>query len=155
MDIEEARTRATLTIAETASLLRTGLRQTYEAAQSGDIPTLRLGRKYLVPTGKLFEMLGLNIDAEAPTSSVSAIPIEDLDLSVRTYNCLKREGINTVGDLALETAGSLAGIRNIRNGAGEITDRLDEIGVSLAQPTDIELARYDRIAWASRPLRQR
>ncbi len=61
----------------------------------------------------LVELFGLarelNIEAEGIeigprrstpcSSSELAMPIEDLDLSVRSYNCLKREGINTVGEL--------------------------------------------------------
>ncbi len=40
------------------------------------------------------------------------MPIEDLDLSVRSVNCLKREGINTVGELVALSETQLMNIRN-------------------------------------------
>ncbi|MEI7930776.1 MAG: DNA-directed RNA polymerase subunit alpha C-terminal domain-containing protein, partial [Actinomycetes bacterium] len=40
------------------------------------------------------------------------LPIEDLDLTVRSYNCLKREGIHTVGELVGRSEADLMDIRN-------------------------------------------
>ena len=39
-------------------------------------------------------------------------PIEELELGVRSYNCLKRVGIETIGDLVSKTEGELAAIPN-------------------------------------------
>ena len=88
----------------------------------------------------LVELFGLarelNIDAEgieigpAPTDAVLAaelaMPIEDLDLSVRSYNCLKREGINTVGELVALSEADQLDIRNF----GEKS--VDEVKAKLA-----------------------
>ena len=41
-----------------------------------------------------------------------ALPIEDLNMSVRSYNCLKREGIHTVGELVTRSEADLMDIRN-------------------------------------------
>ena len=48
----------------------------------------------------------------AVLSSELSMPIEDLDLSVRSYNCLKREGINTVSELVALSETQLMNIRN-------------------------------------------
>src|ERR1700751_4788068 len=65
--------------------------------------------------------------AEADTIAAFAMPIEDLDLTVRSYNCLKREGIHTVGELVSRSEADLLDIRNF--GAKSI----DEVKVKLAQ----------------------
>ena len=58
-------------------------------------------------------------------------PIEELDLSVRSYNCLKRAGINTVGDLTERTRDSLAYVRNLgRRSLEEIERKLNGLGLS-------------------------
>jgi DNA-directed RNA polymerase subunit alpha len=70
--------------------------------------------------------------AEAATESELAIPIEDLDLSVRSYNCLKREGINTVSELVALSEAQLMNIRNFgQKSVFEVRDKLLEMGLSL------------------------
>jgi excisionase family DNA binding protein len=49
----------TLTIAETAKVLGIGLNQAYEAAHRGEIPTIKIGSRILVPKAALEKMLGL------------------------------------------------------------------------------------------------
>lgn len=49
--------RATLSISEVASLLGTGLNQTYEAARVGEIPTIKIGRRVLVPRAAFERLL--------------------------------------------------------------------------------------------------
>jgi excisionase family DNA binding protein len=49
---------ATTTIVEAAKRLRIGRNQAYEAAHRGEIPTIRIGRRWLVPTAALDRMLG-------------------------------------------------------------------------------------------------
>jgi DNA-directed RNA polymerase subunit alpha len=57
-------------------------------------------------------------------------PIEDLDLTVRSYNCLKREGINTVGELIALSQDELMGIRNFGSkSVDEVRDKLAERGL--------------------------
>ena len=49
---------------------------------------------------------------DAALAADLALPIEDLDLTVRSYNCLKREGIHTVGELVGRSEADLMDIRN-------------------------------------------
>ena len=82
----------------------------------------------------------LNVDAEgieigpAPTevglAPELATPIEDLDLTVRSYNCLKREGINTVSELIALTEDQLMNIRNFGSkSVDEVRDKLASMGL--------------------------
>ncbi len=62
------------------------------------------------------------------------MPIEDLDLSVRSYNCLKREGIGTVGELVSKTENDLLEIRNFgQKSVDEVKEKLTELGLSLTE----------------------
>jgi DNA-directed RNA polymerase subunit alpha len=66
-------------------------------------------------------------------NTTDAMPIEDLDLSVRSYNCLKREGIGTVGELRKKTEQDLLEIRNFGSKSiDEVKEKLTELGLSLA-----------------------
>src|SRR5437763_5715166 len=102
-------------------------------------PSMR-PRDAVASAGKtLVELFGLarqlNIDAEgidigpSPTdaalAAALALPIEALTLTVRSYNCLKREGIHTVGELVARSEADLLDIRNF--GAKSI----DEVKVKL------------------------
>ena len=70
--------------------------------------------------------------AEAVLSTELSMPIEDLDLSVRSYNCLKREGINTVSELVGLSETQLMNIRNLgQKSVDEVKDKLVEKGLSL------------------------
>lgn len=58
---------------------------------------------------------------------IAEIPIEELDLSVRPYNCLKRARINTVGQLQEMTKEKLLNVRNLgRKATAEIQSKLKE-----------------------------
>ncbi|CEP68016.1 DNA-directed RNA polymerase, alpha subunit [Moorella glycerini] len=60
--------------------------------------------------------------------------IEELDLSVRSYNCLKRAGINTVGELLQRTEEDMMKVRNLgKKSLEEVTQKLAELGLSLRQ----------------------
>ncbi len=62
------------------------------------------------------------------------MPIEDLDLSVRSYNCLKREGVGTVGELVSKSENDLLEIRNFGSKSiEEVKEKLEELGLSLAE----------------------
>ncbi len=62
--------------------------------------------------------------------------IEDLDLSVRSYNCLKRANINTVGELAQKTEEEMMKVRNLgRKSLKEVVQKLREIGLDLKNST--------------------
>lgn len=73
------------------------------------------------------------------------IPIEDLNLTQRSYNCLKREGIHTVGELVKRTEQDLLDIRNFgMKSIDEVKEKLEERGLSLKasplgfNPVDLE-----------------
>ena len=69
-------------------------------------------------------------------SKLSGI-IEDLDFSVRTYNCLKRAQINTVGDLVAKTMDEMIKVRNLgKKSLEEIIEKLDEMGLHLKDQAD-------------------
>jgi DNA-directed RNA polymerase subunit alpha len=58
--------------------------------------------------------------------------IEDLDLSVRSFNCLKRAGVNTVGDLVNKTEDEMIKVRNLgRKSLEEVILKLSSLGLSL------------------------
>ena len=61
------------------------------------------------------------------------LSIEELDLSVRSYNCLKRAGINTVRDLADKTEEDMMKVRNLgRKSLEEVLNKMMELGLMLA-----------------------
>jgi DNA-directed RNA polymerase subunit alpha len=61
------------------------------------------------------------------------LPIEDLDLSERPRNCLKRAQVNSVGELLLKTEDDLLAITNFgQKSLDEVIQKLDERGLSLA-----------------------
>lgn len=61
-----------------------------------------------------------------------AVPIEDLNLTQRSYNCLKREGIHTVGELVSRTEQDLLDIRNFgMKSIDEVKEKLQTMGLSL------------------------
>jgi DNA-directed RNA polymerase subunit alpha len=58
------------------------------------------------------------------------MPIEELDLTVRSYNCLKREGINTVAELINLSEDQLMNIRNFGSkSVDEVRDKLTSMGL--------------------------
>jgi DNA-directed RNA polymerase subunit alpha len=94
----------------------------------------------------LVELFGLarelNVDAEgieigpspvdAQLAADLALPIEDLQLTVRSYNCLKREGIHTVGELIARSEADLLDIRNFgQKSIDEVKAKLAGMGLSL------------------------
>ena len=59
--------------------------------------------------------------------------IEELDLSVRSFNCLKRANINTVEDLVSKTQDEMIKVRNLgRKSLEEVEHKLTMMGLSLA-----------------------
>lgn len=60
------------------------------------------------------------------------VPVEDLDLSVRSYNCLKRQGVNTLGQLIDYSESELVKIRNFgAKSINEVREKLNEMNLSL------------------------
>jgi hypothetical protein len=65
-------------------------------------------------------------------------PIEELELSIRPFNCLKRANINTLGDLAEKTEAELANVRNLGcKSLEEIKERLGERGICLKPEQEV------------------
>ena len=104
-------------------------------------------RDAMASAGKtLVELFGLarelNVDAEgidmgpSPTDAALAadlaLPIEELELTVRSYNCLKREGIHSVGELVARSEADLLDIRNFgAKSIDEVKAKLAGMGLAL------------------------
>ena len=73
-------------------------------------------------------------EEEDDSSKVLDMNIEDLDLSVRSFNCLKRANINTVADLAEKTEEDMMKVRNLgRKSLEEVKKKLEELGLALRE----------------------
>lgn len=69
---------------------------------------------------------------EDETVKVLELNIDELELSVRSFNCLKRAGINTVEELTNKTADDMMKVRNLgRKSLEEVLAKLKELGLSL------------------------
>ncbi len=76
--------------------------------------------------------------AEAQRDKVLELTIEELDLSVRSFNCLKRANINTVEDLISKTEDEMMKVRNLgRKSLEEVINKLAMMGLSLASEESI------------------
>ena len=100
-----------------------------------------LGAKILVDHFTLFTDLSENLTEssvvvekeEQQTNDLMSITIEELDLSVRSFNCLKRANINTVEDLVSKTQEEMIKVRNLgRKSLEEVEHKLTMMGLSLA-----------------------
>lgn len=71
---------------------------------------------------------------ESKKEKVLEMTIEDLELSVRSYNCLKRASINTVEDLANHSEEDMMKVRNLgRKSLEEVKNKLHSLGLSLRE----------------------
>ena len=100
-----------------------------------------LGAKILVDHFTLFTDLSDSIGSrstvvekvETQRDKVLEMTIEELDLSVRSFNCLKRANINTVEDLISKTQDEMIKVRNLgRKSLEEVEHKLARMGLSLA-----------------------
>lgn len=100
-----------------------------------------LGAKIICDLLSLFTDLSESIGSastvvektEAHKDKVLEMTIEELDLSVRSFNCLKRAGINTVQDLISRTEADMMKVRNLgRKSLDEVIQKLENMGLSLA-----------------------
>ncbi len=74
---------------------------------------------------------------EEAKDKVLYMTIEELDLSVRSYNCLKRAGINSVEELTQKTEEDMIKVRNLgRKSLEEVKKKLLDIGISLREEED-------------------
>lgn len=82
------------------------------------------------------ESLLVEREDEAETRLLDA-PIEELELSVRSFNCLKRAGINSIGDLCARTENEMAKVRNLgKKSMEEVKQKLAALGLALADPEE-------------------
>ena len=104
-----------------------------------------LAANLLVEHLKLFVYLSENarlvdVMVESTTDEkekVLEMNIDELELSVRSYNCLKRAGINTVQELINKTPEDMMKVRNLgRKSLDEVLAKLKELGLSLNQNED-------------------
>ncbi len=102
---------------------------------------MSLGAKILVDHFTLFTDLSDSIgnrptvvgEVATQRDKVLEMPIEELDLSVRSFNCLKRANINTVEDLISKTEDEMIKVRNLgRKSLEEVEHKLALMGLSLA-----------------------
>ena len=102
---------------------------------------LSLGAKILCDHFTIFTDLSESISArstvveqvETQRDKVLEMTIEELDLSVRSFNCLKRANINTVEDLVGKTQDEMIKVRNLgRKSLEEVEHKLAMMGLSLA-----------------------
>ena len=100
-----------------------------------------LGAKILCDHFALFTDLSDTLDGRPivveksadPQSTVLDMTIEELDLSVRSFNCLKRANINTVADPISKTEDEMMKVRNLgRKSLEEVIGKLEAMGLSLA-----------------------
>jgi DNA-directed RNA polymerase subunit alpha len=114
-------------------------RLTMEIETNGSItPDDALATAASIMQEQLDLFTGFNVDeapvASAPTSEWD-IPVETLNLSVRSFNCLKRAGISKISELLDMTEDEIIKMRNFgKKSLDEIKQVLDERGLSLRQP---------------------
>ena len=75
--------------------------------------------------------------AESTKEKVLEMPIEELELSVRSYNCLKRAGMHTVAEIVSKTEHEMIKVRNLgKKSLDEVTNKLYALGLSFASDED-------------------
>lgn len=73
-------------------------------------------------------------EEETKENKILDLTIEELDLSVRSFNCLKRAGINTVHDLIGKTEEDMMKVRNLgRKSLEEVLHKIDSLGLKLTK----------------------
>ena len=74
---------------------------------------------------------------ESKKEKVLEMSIEDLELSVRSFNCLKRAGISTVEDLTSKTISDMMKVRNLgKKSLDEVTNKLHALGLDFMTEED-------------------
>ena len=105
---------------------------------------MSIGARILTEHLNLF--VGLSDDVALPkmvekdeekTENTLSMTIEDLDLSVRSFNCLKRAAINTVEELTERTEEDMMKVRNLgKKSLDEVKAKLEELGLGLKASDD-------------------
>ncbi len=106
---------------------------------------ISLAANILIEHLKLFlELSGETVHPEVLINKVDTkkekimeMTIEDLELSVRSYNCLKRAGVNNVEDLAAKTEEDMMRVRNLgKKSLEEVLQKMESLGLSLRKEED-------------------
>lgn len=121
---------------------------TLEVTTNGTTPA----REIVALSGKIInEHINLFVDLCAEMSSMSILiskeedqqvklmelPIEEMDLSVRSYNCLKRAGMNTIQDLLKKSKSDMFKVRNLgAKSVEEVIQKLESYGFTLRKDED-------------------
>lgn len=88
-------------------------------------------------TGEEFELEPVAEPADPEQDRLAEMMIEELDLSVRSYNCLKRAGINTVAELCAKSDAEMIKVRNLgKKSLEEVKQKLAALGLSLRESDD-------------------
>ena len=78
-------------------------------------------------------------ETEEEDSNVPSMTIEELELSVRAYNCLKRASINSMAELLKKSEHDLLNIKNFgKKSSDEVIERLHHFGLELAPSPEME-----------------
>ena len=78
-------------------------------------------------------------EVEEEDSNVPSMTIEELELSVRAYNCLKRASINSMAELLKKSEHDLLNIKNFgKKSSDEVIERLHHFGLDLAPNPEVE-----------------
>ncbi len=87
----------------------------------------------LTQLSDITDMSGMMIEkTEDPKTKALETSIEDLDFSVRAYNCLKRAGIHTLQDLVNKSENDMMKIRNLgKKSLKEVLDKIKDLGLDL------------------------
>lgn len=92
---------------------------------------------FLGLTERISDEVTLVEKEESKKDRLLEMSIEELDLSVRSYNCLKRAGINTVEELVQRTEEDMMKVRNLgRKSLEEVQQKLAELGLTLRSPDE-------------------
>ena len=77
-------------------------------------------------------------DAKSSSDDILDMSIEELELSVRSFNCLKRAGINSVQELVAKTPDELMKVRNLgKKSLDEVLAKLKDLGLSLSPADEV------------------
>lgn len=103
-----------------------------EAVSSAAKILIEHERLFLGLTEKVSDEVTMVEKEEETRDRLMDMSVEELDLSVRSYNCLKRAGINTVAELVNRTEEEMMKVRNLgKKSLEEVTQKLAELGLSL------------------------
>ena len=138
-------------------------RLTIDIWSNGSIePTVALGQaaaKLIEKMASIAQFSGESISIPAVIEPVKveevvdqrkALSIEELELSVRAYNCLKRANINSLGELLSLSYNELMNIKNFgRKSADEVLERLHAMGLHLADETIPQIGAMESEAFSA------